>query len=181
MLLFLNSFFSKFICTGNNRVPMPKEIKKLEDNLFISGEDISLKISIKDSSNLYIPINDLAETFKTFKGWDINSNKKSSKIIWIGIPDNDNNFETLCRQNGIVPTDEIGDEGYALLINKDLIIISANKNAGIFYGIQTLKQLIRGNSNSPSLPGLKIIDWPSLKYRGILDDISRDLCRRWNI
>ena len=54
-----------------------------------------------------------------------------------------------------------------------MILIAANTSAGLFYGAQTLKQLIKSNRNNSSLPGVKIIDYPSLKLRGILDDISR--------
>src|SRR5881227_281993 len=47
-------------------------------------------------------------------------------------------------------------------------------DAGVFYARQTVKQLIRGNSDSNhSIPCCEITDWPALKYRVWQDDISR--------
>ena len=43
--------------------------------------------------------------------------------------------------------------------------------AGLFYAVQTLRQLIRANRQGQALPCLKICDWPSLTWRGFSDDI----------
>src|SRR5213078_3847253 len=44
--------------------------------------------------------------------------------------------------------------------------------AARLYGVQTLRQLIRG-ATSATLPCLDIVDWPDFSWRGISDDISR--------
>ncbi len=61
-------------------------------------------------------------------------------------------------------------EGYKLTINNNKIILSASTTAGIFYGIQTLRQLW---NQAPNLPALIITDAPRFKYRGILLDTAR--------
>jgi len=67
-----------------------------------------------------------------------------------------------------------GKEGYFLRVRSDEIEIIAGSAAGIFYGVQTLRQLIRANLNADSsLSCLEIVDKPALKYRGWQDDISR--------
>jgi len=79
---------------------------------------------------------------------------------------------------------QLGDEGYFLEVTKREVKISANQNAGIFYGIQTLKQLLpaqiesRSNSNSKSqiewkIPTVKIRDFPKYKWRGMMLDTCR--------
>ena len=71
-------------------------------------------------------------------------------------------------------------EGYILNIEKEEIIISAASLNGLFYGFQSLRQIILGAPHFKSekiegiiLPQLNIVDWPCMKIRGIADDISR--------
>jgi hexosaminidase len=61
-------------------------------------------------------------------------------------------------------------EGYQLEISNLAITISASTPAGVFYGLQTLRQLWHQNS---ILPGLIIEDYPRFKYRGIMLDVAR--------
>lgn len=68
--------------------------------------------------------------------------------------------------------EELGDEGYELFIDNNQVVLAANTAQGLFYGKQSLKQLIRGAKNN-KLQGVHIIDKPAVKYRGIMDDISR--------
>jgi hypothetical protein len=70
------------------------------------------------------------------------------------------------------------DEGYVLLSHRDAnghasVSIIAQTAAGIFYGVQTLKQLIQVEAGAEKLWIATIRDWPSMKYRGIHDDLSR--------
>jgi hexosaminidase len=61
-------------------------------------------------------------------------------------------------------------EAYQLQIANNAIVISASTPAGIFYGLQTLRQLWYQNK---MLPGLIIEDAPRYQYRGILLDVAR--------
>lgn len=64
-------------------------------------------------------------------------------------------------------------EGYLLKIEKDTIFISAVSEAGAFYGLQTLKQLLIVYRKKGKLPLVEIIDYPEMKFRALMDDISR--------
>lgn len=68
--------------------------------------------------------------------------------------------------------EELGDEGYELHIDNNQVVLAANTLRGLFYGKQSLIQLIRGAKNN-KLQGLHIIDRPAVKFRGVMDDISR--------
>jgi len=72
-----------------------------------------------------------------------------------------------------LPGEELGDEGYTLKIEKKKIYITANAPAGVFYGVQSLRQILGGNPEAREVPTLTIRDWPSLDFRCIMDDISR--------
>lgn len=71
-------------------------------------------------------------------------------------------------------------EAYTLDVTTDNIILKANSSKGIFYGIQTLLQLMPAEvvtdslAESFSIPTLSIKDAPEFKYRGMHLDVSRN-------
>ncbi len=65
-------------------------------------------------------------------------------------------------------------ESYLLHVDRSGILLAAKTGEGLFYGVQTLRQLIPAASSGPvRIPCLTISDWPSLRYRGLSVDISR--------
>ncbi|CAA9307782.1 MAG: GH20, partial [uncultured Gemmatimonadaceae bacterium] len=64
-------------------------------------------------------------------------------------------------------------EGYVLLADGGRVEVVAASAAGLFYGVQTLKQLVVGDSARARLAGARIRDWPAMRYRGVHDDVSR--------
>jgi len=66
------------------------------------------------------------------------------------------------------------EEGYVLNVNDEGVVIRASGNAGYFYSIQTLNQLIKvGIDGSAKLPIVEINDYPRFKWRGMHLDVSR--------
>jgi len=79
------------------------------------------------------------------------------------------------------PLAQIGKEGYTLVSSSKGVVITANKPAGLFYGMQTLLQLLPKEieSKTPititwSVPSVKITDYPRFGWRGIMLDVSRN-------
>jgi hexosaminidase len=77
---------------------------------------------------------------------------------------------------------EMAPEGYVILPDlngspsnsKDAgIVITAQTSAGIFYALQTVKQLVEGDGPTAVLHIATIRDWPAMRYRGLHDDLSR--------
>jgi hypothetical protein len=64
-------------------------------------------------------------------------------------------------------------EGYAILPDGKGLALTAASDAGVFYALQTVKQLITGTGADAVLHTAKILDWPAMKYRGLDDDLSR--------
>jgi len=64
------------------------------------------------------------------------------------------------------------DEGYSMHIDSKQVIIKGSSK-GIFYGLQSLFQLIVINGGQATVPQLKIRDEPAFGYRGIMLDVSR--------
>ena len=73
--------------------------------------------------------------------------------------------------------DRLGTEGYDMIVGGDRIAIRASKPAGLFYGIQTLRQILmsetEGWRNARVIPGAVIIDKPAYQWRGMSLDCSR--------
>ncbi|MES2276940.1 MAG: family 20 glycosylhydrolase [Bacteroidota bacterium] len=75
----------------------------------------------------------------------------------------------------------IGDEGYNLTVTAKGITIKANKPAGLFYGAQTMLQLLPKEIESVdkvagikwTLPCVQVTDYPRFAWRGLMFDVSR--------
>src|SRR3954469_22725704 len=76
---------------------------------------------------------------------------------------------------------DLGPEGYELTVTADSVIIRAPDTAGLFYGAQTLLQLlppeIAASKASPNtawlVPCVRIEDQPRFAWRGLMLDVSR--------
>ena len=64
-------------------------------------------------------------------------------------------------------------EGYAIVPRGNGMAVTAASGAGIFYALQTVKQLVAGTGTNALLHTATILDWPAMKYRGLDDDLSR--------
>ena len=63
-------------------------------------------------------------------------------------------------------------EGYILVGDENALYDIAATSAGIFYGVQTIKQLIVGRENEAVMRNVVVRDWPAMRYRGQDDDLS---------
>ena len=76
----------------------------------------------------------------------------------------------------------LGKEGYEIKVAANSMVISANETNGLFYGIQTLLQLIDQYSKGSKstglfMPNLSIVDYPRFAWRGYMLDVSRHTAR----
>ena len=97
-------------------------------------------------------------------------------------------FAALAAKHGVTPADlaSVGEEGYLLQLQAEAVILAAQVNThamsqslqrcrshptgtlclqtptGLFYGYQTLRQLLADGS---SVPSVRIVDWPSTGTR----------------
>jgi alpha-N-acetylglucosaminidase len=75
----------------------------------------------------------------------------------------------------------LGEEGYELGVTAEDVTIRAAKPAGLFYGIQTLRQLLppaifsgqKADDPKWAVPCVRIIDYPRFQWRGLLIDPAR--------
>lgn len=74
----------------------------------------------------------------------------------------------------------LGLEGYELIVTRDGVRLSAGEPNGLFYGVQTLRQLLPWSVEHRAavgrhlrLPGARITDTPRFAWRGAMLDVSR--------
>lgn len=72
-----------------------------------------------------------------------------------------------------VKDEKLAPEAYKLDISTKGIIVTAADEAGVFYAVQTLRQLLPVEGGQCSLPCLRIEDSPRFEYRGLMLDVSR--------
>ncbi len=74
-----------------------------------------------------------------------------------------------------VPDEKTGPgsrESYVIKVTGNGIKITSPSSAGLYYGVQTLRQMVEGTGEDASLPEADIEDWPSMAYRGFMMDMS---------
>ena len=94
-----------------------------------------------------------------------------------GVSSNSNGNISITLNNDTT----LGNEGYTLQVTPHIVSLSANKPAGLFYGMQTLIQLLPKEIESKTatknitwtIPCISIKDYPRFGWRGLLFDVSR--------
>ena len=82
-----------------------------------------------------------------------------------------------------IAPDPLGTEGYTLRVDRDTVLIQASSGAGLFHGVQTVRQLLpyRVEDQHPAyrrevswtIPALTIEDMPAYRWRGAMLDVAR--------
>ena len=69
-----------------------------------------------------------------------------------------------------------GNESYGLDVTSGGVVIDAESDAGLFYGAQTLIQLLeQARREKAAVPGIAVVDWPTFPWRGRYFDGSQYL------
>lgn len=79
----------------------------------------------------------------------------------------------ILRRSGLHFDPAMREEGYVLITRPHEAFVIGHTAAGVFYGCQTLEQLVAPGGEGPILNGAAIRDWPAMRWRGVHDDLSR--------
>lgn len=152
-------------------VPFPKQAR-LEPGLFAIGPTMSLTVT--DVAVARQATDDLQkELLRAAKSKcrvSLVATKQGLPTFWLLLSPSRSIPATLKTDLSSAPTQS---EGYRLVVRKGYAAVGARSTAGLVWGAQALLQLVRANMQGSSLPCLTIDDWPSLQYRGFMDDITR--------
>ena len=166
---------SAFAYIADQIVPKPQIVKEKEfeinlDNSWVivsntSQQDYNfsaqwLKQKIEDSQSVDLAIVNF-------------SNASTNKRIILGNPKQHDYLNSLLTEKNIGLPPVLGNEGYILDIfnsPRQEIIIAADTPNGVFYGMQTLLQLI----NMKKVEGVSIVDYPDHHIRAVDEHYFRD-------
>lgn len=85
--------------------------------------------------------------------------------------ESNNSQPNIVLELGKVVTQESTAEAYKLNIDAKAITITGSGSSGVFYGLQTLKQL---TNNAKNVQACNITDWPAFSWRGYMIDAGRN-------
>ncbi len=148
-----------------NIIPAPSNLK-IQKGFFPLGNRTVIFISanVPDTKATF-----LTEQLRKYTGYDLTVTKT---------PNQKNNIINLSINK--TKDQVLGKEGYKLNVSPNSITISANQPNGLFYGIETLLQLLPpekgGNELSVyhvEVSALEVIDNPRFEWRGVMLDVSR--------
>lgn len=148
-------------------IPQPRE--------FVSRNAISLAAGVRISApggdaEYRFAADDLMEELKA-RGLHVRNTAAAAHIYLLS--NESTTARALLRHAGMTFDPAMQPEGYILLTARRDAFVIAHTGAGVFYGVQTLKQLIQTSGGEPQLTGAAIRDWPALRWRGVHDDLSR--------
>jgi hexosaminidase len=79
----------------------------------------------------------------------------------------DRRVQRFLAAKGLRADQVVGDQGYLLFSDKSHLIVAAKTGEGVFYGVQTLRQLLRPVGKSLVCPAVTIRDWPSMDWQNL--------------
>ncbi|GAB4015903.1 beta-N-acetylhexosaminidase [Spirosoma koreense] len=144
-------------------IPQPVRIQP-QNGVFTLGKATSIQY---DGAESRVVADMLAQQLNGPTGFSITSKPGKSGKIQLNL--------------NATPNAQLGPEGYTLDASAKGVVITANRPAGLLYGMQTMLQLLPKEIGSKTavtkewtVPAVKITDYPRFGWRGIMLDVSRN-------
>ncbi len=153
--------------TMNQLIPLPTSVEPSEGEFTLSDDTV---ITVNPATEEVTAIgNTLAEHLRPATGYDLLV--RPADFVFAG-PHIDLTLDAADTA--------LGEEGYVLRVAPDGVTLTAHQPAGLFYGVQTLRQLLPPGIESAtpqpgpwSLPAGTIRDTPRFAWRGLMLDVAR--------
>ncbi|QNE41962.1 beta-N-acetylhexosaminidase (plasmid) [Hymenobacter sp. NBH84] len=138
-------------------IPQPAGLE-LKPGSFTLDERTSIQFK-RGNKELAALAQYLADHVRDISGYTLPLNKKTPYTIELAL--------------GSLPG--LGDEGYQLRVSPTGIVVKGNTRAGVFYGLQSLRQTLPPvRTNAPlTVPAMEVVDSPRFAWRGMMLDVSR--------
>lgn len=148
-------------------IPTPRSLEEKQGKFIFSKETRVILKDKKAKTPLHFLTNRLAQT----------------ALITVKVQNSKSKHSGNCVIFNSANDPQLGAEGYKINISPESIEILANNEAGFFYAIQSLLQLLPAeiysntavHRNEWSIPAATITDVPQFEYRGLHLDVGRHL------
>jgi hexosaminidase len=144
--------------------PAPKEVQ-LGDGGFRVGPKTKIFVLLGHQSEDRIAAETLAEQVADQSGLRLSilgmkpkSKAEGGAIVLARLQDA--RVRRFLALNGLKADAVVGEDGYLLFSDKTHLIVAAKTGQGLFYGVQTLRQLLRPTGKGLICPAVGIRDWP---------------------
>ena len=157
--------------------PQPQEVQ-LRDGGFQVGPRTKIFVQMGHQAEDRIAAETLAEEVQSQSGLKLNifgmkpEGKAEGGAIVLARLEDDRVRHFLAR-NGLNADSAVGPDGYLLFSDKSHLIVAASTGQGLFYGVQTLRQLLRPTEKGLMCPAVGIRDWPNLQRNDVRDNVSQ--------
>lgn len=139
-----------------NIIPMPQKIEAKAGQFDFKN----CKVIVAGTQSLYKEALYLQQYLKNL-GFNVPVSTKKTTL----------NIGAIVLQQGKVNLDTSLKEAYKLTVTTGRILVTAPENAGIYYGLQTLKQLVQERKR---VPACEVEDHPAFTWRGYMIDVGRN-------
>jgi hexosaminidase len=142
-------------------LPEPKAVKLLQGD-FRVGPETRILVEFGHQSEDRIAAETLAEEIADQSGLKIaiegekSEAKGSTGAIVLARLQDSAGVRQFLASKGLKTDGSIGDQGYLLFSDKSHVIVAANSGQGLFYGVQTLRQLLRPEGKELIFPAVAI-------------------------
>jgi hypothetical protein len=138
-------------------IPHPQEVSFEEDD-FALGNELSIVLDKNASDEDRFAAKELAAQLKNEWGVKVGlTTSASGRSIILTHKGVSKSLTGLPKKKAM--------QGYQLLAGADQVVIRAKGEAGLFYGTQTLLQIIKRGPEGAYIPGMEITDWPDIPER----------------
>ncbi|QGY47351.1 family 20 glycosylhydrolase [Maribellus comscasis] len=137
-------------------IPKPAEVS-IREGSFILDSNVGLRYD-KNNSEMTAIAGFFNDYLHTMYGFKLDENSTERPV-----------------QFKIISQLQLGKEGYLLKVNSSSVIITASAPNGLFYGLQTLKQMLplEAKKGQLTIPSVDIKDQPRFAWRGNMLDVGR--------
>jgi len=142
---------------GITLIPYPQEVSFQEGD-FIPGDELRIVLDRDATDQVKFTARELARALET--EWAIKAeiteqdSPGAIRLTYEGVSEK---ITSLQEKTAL--------QGYEMLVDKDQLTIRAMGDAGLFYGTQTLLQILKAGEEGFYIPGMRITDWPDIPQR----------------
>lgn len=155
-------------------IPYPQQIT-LQQTFYRPESGTIIQVCSPDQED-YFAAKQLTEDLINLHKLDLKIEKSKTgfkKSIILTRPGVSKQADSRLKTAGLELQSDFNPEGYVLLVDGHGIVVSANSASGLFYGVQTLRQLLLSDETGCKVPFVSIRDWPAMRYRWQQADWNR--------
>ena len=140
-------------------IPYPAEVRVGERD-FDPGERLTVRVCSGDEEDFFAAatLTDELENIRTV----VRKSRSGVKgAVTLTRPGLNRQADERLKQAGLELAPDFNPEGYVLLADGQGVIVSANTAAGLFYGVQTLRQLVYPSGDGYRVRAVAVRDAPA--------------------